>query len=457
MASLRTPFRRSASEPTYNLGFCLFLLVNAVLFIRPAEIVPDLVGLPIYEVVILVCLAVNLPAWAGQLAPASLQNQPISVCVLALLPAVMLSFLLQGSLWGMRVEGFDFLKVVLYYLLLISTVNSSSRLRHFLYWLGGFILILTILALANYYNWFDNPALVQLMEKYVDKETGQLIIVPRLCSTGLYNNPNALARILLVGAFISLYGLLERHAAILRILSFFSLLIFVFGIYLTHSRGGLLGFLAGTFVFLFARFGWRKSIPLALVVFPILLAVNAGRQTEIGDALESGTGQNRIQLWSMGFALFRQQPLTGIGMYQYEELVENGSHNAFVQSYVELGILGGTFFVGAFYLALSSLFQLRNWKPAIKDAECRTLHPYLLSAVAAYFVGMFSIGIAYILPTYLLLGLVTVYLRAVSANSRVPVPRMTPRLMARLCAVSAVALASFYVYIRLFVNWNVYS
>jgi hypothetical protein len=103
-----------ASEGTYSVGFSLFILVNAVLFLRPAEIIPDVVGWPIYEVVILCCLAVSLPDWIRQLAPGALGNQPITVCVLGILAMVIVSFLGQSALWSARVYGFDFSKVVLY-------------------------------------------------------------------------------------------------------------------------------------------------------------------------------------------------------------------------------------------------------------------------------------------------------------------------------------------------------
>ena len=43
------------------MGFAFFLLVNAVLFIRPAEIVPAPESLPIYNVLITTCLAVCRP------------------------------------------------------------------------------------------------------------------------------------------------------------------------------------------------------------------------------------------------------------------------------------------------------------------------------------------------------------------------------------------------------------
>ena len=50
------PARRGAARsaaPGYGLGFFLFLLVNAALFVRPADVIPELVGVEIYQYLIL--------------------------------------------------------------------------------------------------------------------------------------------------------------------------------------------------------------------------------------------------------------------------------------------------------------------------------------------------------------------------------------------------------------------
>src|SRR5258707_7739294 len=77
--------------PGSGLGFLVFLIVNATLFVRPAEIIPELLGLPIYQVLILTCLVFSLPAVVQQLSLNSLYSRPITACVLALLAAIAMS------------------------------------------------------------------------------------------------------------------------------------------------------------------------------------------------------------------------------------------------------------------------------------------------------------------------------------------------------------------------------
>src|SRR4051812_17260824 len=93
--TLRRVWVRAASAGSV-LGFALFVLVNATLFVRPTELLEGLDGWPIYNVLILGCFAVSWPAVLQQLAPGSLAGRPITVCVFGLLAAVVVSHLSGG-------------------------------------------------------------------------------------------------------------------------------------------------------------------------------------------------------------------------------------------------------------------------------------------------------------------------------------------------------------------------
>jgi len=442
------------SEPTYSLGYSLFLLVNAVLFIRPTEIVWGLEGLPIYEAVILICLVVSIPAMARQLAAGSLISQPIFTCVVGLWLAIVAHYVRIRVFWHIREEGFEFFKVLLYFLLMIANVTTVSRLRHFLYWLVGFIFALTVLALLNFYEFIDIPSLIRMKDGYIDEETGALATLPRLCSTGIYDNPNALARILLVGMAISFYFVADVRGSSIRLVGLGLLGVFGFSLYLTQSRGGFIGLMIGIVALFTARLGWRKSLPLSVIVLPIIIVLFGGRQAEIAGSLNQGTGQSRIQLWSLGFAAWRESPLVGIGMNRYEKIAGNGSHNSFIQWYVELGWLGGTLFVGAFYLALSSLFRLGSRKYRFLDLDLAHLYPHLLMMMTAYMAGMLSIAVGYLLPTFMLLGLTTVYLSLTQTIPPFIRPVFNLRLILLMVALSSAVVLSLYGYIRLFIHWG---
>src|SRR5256885_1343 len=119
-----------------SLGFALFVALNAVLFLRPAELISSMENWPVYEVTILCCLAVLLPRFVEQFRPGVLQNRSTSLCVFGLLLAVPLSFLGQFEFGAAPAATFGFFKIVVTYFLMMAAINTADRLRQYLMWLS---------------------------------------------------------------------------------------------------------------------------------------------------------------------------------------------------------------------------------------------------------------------------------------------------------------------------------
>jgi putative inorganic carbon (HCO3(-)) transporter len=435
------------------MGFVLFILVNATLFIRPGEIIPELDEWSIYLVSILACLAVSFPQVLEQFRWDSLRRQPVTLCVLGIWLTVVISNLVQVSFFDAREAGSAFGKTVIYYLLLVSLLDSPGRLRRFLLWLVGFITVAAGIAILQYHGYLDLPSLTTVEERRLDAETGDMIIIPRMCSTGIFNDPNDLCLMLSMGIVFSLYGASDRrHYGALRWAWLAPVGLFGYGVLLTQSRGGLLGLMAGLFVLSRARFGWGKTLLLSAVVGPAVLMLAGGRQTDFDLVDGDDTAQARVQLWSEGMDLFRGSPVFGIGANQFAEEVGLVAHNSFVHAFAELGFFGGTMFACAFVLPLWGLGRLSPRSMRGVDVELRRLQPFLLAMLAAYAVGVFTLSRNYVVPTYLALGLATVYLRQVG-----PLPVLAPiqfsqRLVWRMAGVGLLSIVMIYLWVRVFAS-----
>jgi O-antigen ligase len=214
---------------------------------------------------------------------------------------------------------------------------------------------------------------------------------------------------------------------------------------LTYSRGGLLALLAGILVLFHARYGWKKGIVLAFVLLPVLVLFS-GRQTDINTS--KGTAQSRIGLWSKGLAAFRTAPVFGIGADRYFAMAGNHAHNSFLEAYTDMGFFGGTFYVGAFYLATTGLFRLRSSEMAWQEPELWRMRPYVLSLVVGTIVGQLSSSREYSEPTYMILGVASAYLALaarLTPDSLVPV---SPGLIFRLVRVSVCSFIFLYLYTK---------
>src|SRR5207244_2910851 len=106
-------------------------------------------------------------------------------------------------------------------------------------------------------------------------------------------------------------------------------------------------------------------------------------------------------------------PFFGIGSNRYNDVTSGHqeAHNSFVHAYVDLGLLGGTLFAGAFYFALWLPGRLDRSRVGPPNPELQRLRPYLLAIVAGYTAGMLSSSRVYTPTTYVLIGLMAVWIR----------------------------------------------
>jgi O-antigen ligase len=431
------------------MDFFLFLLVNGALFIRPAEIVPGLESLELYRLLIIPALLVAFPAVLEQFRIERLAARPVTVCILGLWLAAPLSQLAHGEMEKALLDMLEFSKIVAYYLLFVAVINTPDRLRRFLFWILLFTSATVLLAVLRYHGLVDLPAQTYVLDRREDA-FGALQVFRRLCGTGVFRDPNDFSLLIVFGVPLAIYFLTDGVSGLARLLWVPFLGLFGYALALTQSRGGLLAVLVGLAVLFRARFGTRRSLLLLAAVLPVLLFVLAGRQTEL---LNNGdTAQERFQLWSDGLMFLREAPLFGIGVGEFQVRAGLVAHNSFVHAYAELGLFGGTLFLGAFFFSVWSLYRLRPEKAAVLDPTLRRLQPYVLAVVAGFATALLSLSHVYSVPTYTALGLATAYLGLAAAASPLTLPRFNGVLVQRLAVASIGFLMVTYVLVRTLVH-----
>jgi O-antigen ligase len=429
------------------VDFVLFLVLNGVLFIRPEELIPSIAGLQIYYWVILANLLICAPAILKQLDPNDLVRNPATVCVLGVLLTIFTSHLARFDLWSARMGAFEFLKVVLYFLLLMAVVTSKQRLLWFLAAVVTFALVVNTLAVLQYHGVINIEALTVLMENDYDETTGELYAIPRMRATGIFNDPNDLSMIIVASIIICGAGLLAPQLGMLRVTLLAPIGFLLYALTLTQSRGGLLALLAGGFAWFYVRFGWQKALVVAAVAVPAVLAVG-GRQTDLAGAMSGGTGESRTELWADGMEFIKSSPLFGIGYKTYADEAGLVAHNSFVHSTAELGFFGGMFFLGVFAISAITLWQLSGRKRIIADADLQFLLPSILALVVAYGISMFSLSRCYVPPTYLIAGIAAAYLKLAVPQAAFSLPKFDSLLAKRLLSAQVATLAVIYVVVK---------
>src|SRR5215831_11911078 len=245
----------------------------------------------------------------------------------------------------------EFAKIVLVYLLLENVITSESRLRKvfFTMVLGGLF-----------------PALGTI-DNY---RSGIFYESTRAGWRGIFRNPNddAYALIILIPLVLALAN---KSGRLMRIALWSVIPIYLIAIFVTFSRGGLIGLFA-----MLALTGWKqKSIIVKTGVVAVLLvglmviAMFWHRDTGNFSNIETDTTvRQRLATFRAGGLMFMHNPLLGVGpgdsMVAYPLYVPKEAHcgcqdqlvvhNSFIQVLAETGILG---FVPFMIFILSSVYQ----------------------------------------------------------------------------------------------------
>ena len=446
------PARRPVATPAgpgYALGFVLFLLVNAALFVRPGDLVPALAEVEIYQYLILACFAVSFPAVLAALTPENLEKRAIDVCVLLLLPAVALSLLPRGDLGEMASQCFVVFKIQVYYLLFVSLITTPGRLRLFIACQVLCVTVVVLLAAMDFHK------LIELPRPQGPSGRPAVIEANRMYGPGHFSDPNDICVLLVTALMLVLGRLADRRAGLARWLWLPCLVVFAYGFYRTGSRGGLLALVAGLGLLIRLRFGWWRAILLGAVGLPVLLALLGGRQAQISTT--TNTGMERIWLWSNGLVMLRASPIFGVGWGHYAELSKMVAHNSYLHALAEMGLLGGPLFLGAFYLAVWGLYRLclpvrdsRNQPivPRIVQPELAQLYPYLGGALIAYATGMMTLALVNLVTTYTMLGMACVFQGMVVTNPPHKPLRFDLLMPARFVGLSLLFLLVMFLFVR---------
>lgn len=340
------------------MGFWITIAYIVLTYLSPDTLIPSLA--PYRPVLILgICglLASSFTLVSGK-SPLLRARQ--TYLMLGLMLAVFFSEIVHLWFGGVLFAAEVFLPSAILYFLVGINVNNWQRLRGTVATVVVSALILLAQSLWAYYHYSgtENPFIFQ--QPLYNGETF-LGVVPRIRSVGALSDPNDFAQFLLVT--VPLLGLLWRSGKIGRnlIVVILSALL-LFGIFLTHSRGGLVAFVILLLVFLRRRVGHIASAVITGGTFMAALALNFTGSR--GLSIDSGI--DRLAIWSDGLALFLHSPLFGVGFGQFTETNAQTAHNSFLLCFTELGLFGFFFWTGLIVVTVLELSSLLGRKmPAV--------------------------------------------------------------------------------------------
>ena len=428
------------------MDFFFFILTTAALLIRPGELHPTIQSLLLYEVLIILTVIFSFQSLTPQFESANLQKSPITICAIIYYFCVIMSSFGNGYFD----DGFDnimeFAKMFLYYFLIIGVVNTKKRFISYLKWTTIFALICICIAFLHFWKYFTIAGQENMLTEMDDGVT-----VERMGGTGIFKDPNDFAAIAAVFIIASLYFAFRRGVRLpIRIFWLGTIVIFFRAIQESVSRGGLVALGAGIIGIVIARF--KKKSLFILPFLPLGLLLVGGRQGDL--SLTSGTGQERIRLQHQGLGYVLRRPIFGIGISHYElEVGENHvAHNSYLQSLVELGLLGGAVFAAVYFFATLMLFKV-TWRRTIVDSDLAEVRPFIIGMIFSQIAAKMSLSQNYQVPTFLFWGLAMAFAKICQTDPPIEKWYKNPFMM-YIVVVAITDIVFFYVYLNAMVRFS---
>lgn len=369
------------------IALLLFFVVN---IIRPQDWYAPLLGLPVVSILFWLILFGIL------LFPAKHELNIKHICSTFLagyIGTVFFSSLMNVSLIYALDVTFSVSKMALFFLFPIMIVSTEKKAEIILFFIFLLILLIGIEIITVGQGGEGLAGQTRLQGSYYEKEM-------RVPWVGIWDGPNVVAVLLLIGSSISLVSLFNSQRFAYKLLFGMSLVIFALSIYYTGSRGAILAVPAVVAVYLVLMKKTKLLIVSGLIVLIIgYYFYNPEREL----STKESSAHERVLLWEKGLTDLRySSPLYGIG---YGQFVNNPmkliSHSNYVQTFSELGMIGFFFFVSIFYIVISRMYLISS-RSNIYGSEITYISQAVLLSLVAISVSTIFVIMNYEIMFFLL-------------------------------------------------------
>lgn len=422
------------------MGFLLTLLYTAMTLLSPAGVFPDLSP---YRIMLWLAVLASIMSFGSFANPVWLRLPQFHLMV-GIIFAICISRLLNGWPGGVLPALNQFMPAAIVFFLILWNISSLSRLRSLTVVLVLIAIYFTIRGILAYHSGDDTSPFVYVQRVWRGEGTPELSFYLRICALGFLNDPNDFAQYLLM--LLPFLFIAWRTGRFARnfVLCVVPLAILLYGIYLTNSRGALLG-LALLIVFVMKdRLGARRGALIAPVVIALILALNqSGRAISVHE--DSAMG--RINAWSEGLGMFKSSPLWGIGFGLFTDHHELTAHNSFVLCLSELGLIGSFLWLGLLVACVLHLQESSRRCAAAEEYETGRWARAMRLSLYTTLATCWFLSRTYSVPLYLLLGM-TAALSVQTANLAPARPQPVRWPMVTAMALPCL-MAMVYITVRL--------
>ena len=395
------------------MSFALFLLYIAFSFLRPVEMY--LLEWASYRPMLVLWCAAAVGAAIRSSAISRVGGKPLHFWLMvAFTIATFAAHLTSGYLGGVTSALSNFSASSMLYVLVLLNATDTTRIRATCVTMLLSMIALSVLVIASYHTGYQSKNLVLWQatgaeysdDGPIDLETAVPAQVEserymiRLHGLGFLSDPNDFAQAIVM--VFPLLGLWYLPGRFLRnsVTVFAPAGLMLYAIFLTHSRGALLGLLALLFFGVRKRLGNTKTMILVAIIAiaPSLAQFGGGRAM----STKEESASQRIEAWYEGFQMLRSNPLFGVGFGNFVDNHYLTAHNSFVLCFAELGLFG--YFCWLALLVVSYQGLARVIDHAAQDSQEHALANMLRSSMIGFLACAWFLSRTYQPGLYIMLA-----------------------------------------------------
>ncbi|AKJ29895.1 O-antigen ligase family protein [Caldimonas brevitalea] len=395
------------------MSFALFLVYVLFTFLRPVELLaPDTELRPMLWLWLIAFVA----ALARALSKRQFAASGVHMVLLGgFTLAIAMSQITNGWFGGGLDAVSNFSSSALLFVLVCMNVTSIRRLRATCAVMVVALVFGATMSVYSYHTGYRAEELV-LQQGGFSGARGDGIVpdsrpVPAHDTSGLYmwrvrwlgflNDPNDFAQAMVMA--MPLLWATYRPGRRWRTLMLLVLpsLALLYAIYLTHSRGAMLGVGAMLAVGLRRRLGPVKSAMMVALLAGAAIVSSMGGEREFSS--KEGSAGERIEAWSTGLMMLKSHPLFGVGYGNFTEHHYLTAHNSFVLCFSELGLFGYFTWLGLLVVTYKGMSRVMASRTP--DSAEFQMAELLRMAFVGFLVCAWFLSRTYQPTLYFLLGL----------------------------------------------------
>ena len=384
-----------------TLAFFFLVLYTASVFIRPHEMFLVSIEWLTIRTFAIICLLALI------LTQRPLKLYPQHWMILALMPFIVMSSFLNGSgVYGLEYSWQFFVSSIIPLFLFTSCLTTMKR-QHIL------MVVCLIAALLMVHNGHvQQSAYLGFGWAFDTRSVGYINLGERrITYLGFFNDPNDLGMFLVMNIPFAIY-FYTQGKFITKLVMLIVLTAIGYGIYLTGSRGTMVGAGALIIIYYLIINAGPKLIIITALFSPVVMVAYT--------VLQSGrdeSSQQRLEAWYEGVHMLLNNPIFGVGRGQFQEVHGRVAHNSYIQMAAELGVPGYSLWGGALIFTVLVSYLILKDKTHHKEKGDVTdvksdmltnellLNKTLLFSMIAFMVTGFFISRNYSLLLYVFIGM----------------------------------------------------